>query len=47
MASHAAFELDFYRQTAVVFSHNLDPKRTWGTSATIGLAIDVVISQTP
>jgi len=25
MASHAAFELDFYRQTAVVFSHNLDP----------------------
>jgi len=29
MACHTAFEVDFYRQTAVVFSHSLDPKRTF------------------
>jgi len=34
MASHAAFELDFYRQTAVVFSHSLGHKRTLTTKIT-------------
>jgi len=28
MACHTAFELDLYRQTAVVFSHSLDPEQT-------------------
>jgi hypothetical protein len=28
MACHTAFEVDFYRQTAVVFSHSLGRKRT-------------------
>jgi hypothetical protein len=28
MACHTAFEVDFYRQTAVVFSHSLGRMRT-------------------
>ena len=30
MTCHAAFELDLYRQTAVVFSHSLGRKRPFG-----------------
>ena len=33
MACHGAFEVDFYRQTAVVFSHSLGRKRAFTHAA--------------